>query len=235
MDIFPAIDLKDGKVVRLKKGLMNSVKIYSDKPWTIAKKFEELGSRWIHIVDLNGAFNGEPANLEHIKKIRENCNLKMELGGGIRDEKTIKLYLELGVDRVILGSVALSNPSFVKKMAKKYPIAVGIDANEGKVAVEGWAEVSSIEAVDLAYEFSKAGVEAIICTDIGKDGMLSGVNIDFTRSIAKSSGIDTIASGGVKGIDDIIKCKESGDIAGVIVGKAFYEGAIDLEKAFKVI
>ncbi len=234
MDILPAIDLKDGKAVRLKKGLMSSAKIYSDEPWMVAKKFEELGSRWVHIVDLNGAFKGEPANVEQIKKIRKNCNLKMELGGGIRDEKTIKLYLELGVDRVILGSVALNNPSFVKEMAKKYPIVVGIDAKEGKVAVEGWAEVSSIEAVDLAYEFSKAGVEAIICTDIGKDGMLSGVNVEFTKSIAKSSGVDTIASGGVKDINDIIKCKQSGDIAGVIVGKAFYEGTIDLKKAFKV-
>lgn len=235
MDILPAIDLKDAKAVRLSKGLMESAKIYSDEPWKVAKRFEEIGSRWVHIVDLNGAFKGEPANLEQIKKIRENCDLKMELGGGIRDEKTIRLYLELGVDRVILGSVALSDPSFVKEMAKKYPIVVGIDAYEGRVAVEGWAEVSSMKAVDLALEFSKAGVEAIICTDISKDGMLSGVNIDFTESIAKSCGIDTIASGGVKDMDDIIKCKKSGDIAGVIVGKAFYEGTIDLEKAFKVI
>jgi len=235
MDILPAIDLKDAKAVRLSKGLMKSAKIYSDEPWKVAKRFEEIGSRWVHIVDLNGAFKGEPANLEQIKKIRENCDLKMELGGGIRDEKTIKLYLELGVDRVILGSIALKDPSFVKEMAKKYPIAVGIDAYEGKVAVEGWAEVSSMKAVDLALEFSKAGVEAIICTDISKDGMLSGVNVGFTESIAKSCGIDTIASGGVKDMDDIIKCKKSGDIAGVIVGKAFYEGTIDLEKAFKVI
>ncbi len=235
MDILPAIDLKDAKAVRLSKGLMESAKIYSDEPWRVAKRFEEIGSRWVHIVDLNGAFKGEPANLEQIKKIRKNCDLKMELGGGIRDEKTIRLYLELGVDRVILGSVALKDPSFVKEMAKKYPIVVGIDAYEGKVAVEGWAEVSSMKAVDLALEFSKAGVEAIICTDISKDGMLSGVNIDFTENIAKSCGIDTIASGGVKDMDDIIKCKKSGDIAGVIVGKAFYEGTIDLEKAFKVI
>ncbi len=235
MDILPAIDLKDAKAVRLSKGLMESAKIYSDEPWRVAKRFEEIGSRWVHIVDLNGAFKGEPANLEQIKKIRKNCDLKMELGGGIRDEKTIRLYLELGVDRVILGSVALKDPSFVKEMAKKYPIVVGIDAYEGKVAVEGWAEVSSMKAVDLALEFSKAGVEAIICTDISKDGMLSGVNIDFTENIAKSCGIDTIASGGVKDMDDIIKCKKSGDIAGVIVGKAFYEGTINLEKAFKVI
>jgi len=235
VDILPAIDLKDGKAVRLSKGLMDSAKIYSDEPWQVAKRFEELGSRWVHLVDLNGAFAGEPANLEQIKKIRKNCSLKMELGGGIRDEDTIQMYLELGVDRVILGSIALKNPNFVKEMAKKYPVVVGIDAVDGMVAVEGWAEVSDMKATDLAKEFAKAGVEAIICTDISKDGMLSGVNVKFTEEIHDSCGIDTIASGGVKDIEDIIKCKESGKIAGVIVGKAFYEGKIDLKKAFKVI
>ncbi len=235
MDILPAIDLKDGKAVRLKKGLMNSAKVYSNEPWHIAKKFEESGSKWVHLVDLNGAFKGEPANLEQIKKIRENCNLSIEVGGGIRDEKTIKMYMDLGVNRVILGSVALKNPDFVKEMAKKYPIVVGIDAKDGMVAVEGWAEVSSIRATDLAREFAKAGVKAIICTDISKDGMLSGVNISFTQEIAKASGIDTIASGGVKDIDDIKKCKQSGIISGVIIGKAYYEGKIDLKEAFKVI
>jgi phosphoribosylformimino-5-aminoimidazole carboxamide ribotide isomerase len=235
MEILPAIDLKDGKAVRLKKGLMDSAKIYSDEPWKVAKEFEELGSRWVHLVDLNGAFKGEPANLEQIKKIRENCNLSIEVGGGIRDEKTIKMYMDLGVDRVILGSIALKNPVFVKDMAKKYPIVVGIDAKDGMVAVEGWAEVSSVKASDLAKEFAKAGVKAIICTDISKDGMLSGVNVSFTEEIAKASGIDTIASGGVKDIKDIKKCKQSGKIAGVIVGKAYYEGKVDLKEAFKVI
>jgi len=234
MYILPAIDLKDGQAVRLNKGLMQSAKIYSNEPWQVAKKFEELGSKWLHIVDLNGAFKGSPANLEQIKKIRQNCNLKVELGGGIRDEDTIKMYLDLGVDRLILGSIALKNPNFVKQMAQKYPIAVGIDAKDGYVAVEGWAEVSSMKAVDLAKEFANAGVEAIICTDISKDGMLSGVNVDFTRQIALSSKIDTIASGGVKDIEDIKKCQEDGNIAGVIVGKAFYEGTIDLQEAFRL-
>jgi phosphoribosylformimino-5-aminoimidazole carboxamide ribotide isomerase len=234
MYILPAIDLKDGQAVRLNKGLMQSAKIYSNEPWQVAKKFEELGSKWLHIVDLNGAFKGSPANLEQIKKIRQNCNLKVELGGGIRDEDTIKMYLDLGVDRLILGSIALKNPNFVKQMAQKYPIAVGIDAKDGYVAVEGWAEVSSMKAVNLAKEFANAGVEAIICTDISKDGMLSGVNVDFTRQIALSSKIDTIASGGVKDIEDIKKCQEDGNIAGVIVGKAFYEGTIDLQEAFRL-
>lgn len=235
MDILPAIDLKDGKAVRLSKGLMESAKIYSDEPWQVAKKFEELGSKWLHIVDLNGAFEGTPANLEQIKKIRENCNLQIELGGGIRDEKTIQMYMELGVDRLILGSIALKDPEFVKDMAARYPIAVGIDALDGMVAVEGWAEVSSMKAVDLAIEFADAGVQAIICTDIAKDGMLCGVNIDFTEEIAKASGIETIASGGVKDINDIKQCKINGNISGVIVGKAFYEGTLDLEEAFNLI
>ena len=189
----------------------------------------------MHIVDLNGAFKGSPTNLEQIKKIRQNCNLKIELGGGIRDEQTIKMYLELGVDRLILGSIAVKDPHFVKDMASKYPIVVGIDAKDGMVAVQGWAEVSSMEATKLAKEFANAGVEAIICTDINKDGMLCGINIDFTEQIALASGIDTIASGGVKDINDIITCKKNKNIAGVIVGKAFYEGALNLKEAFEIL
>ncbi len=235
MEILPAIDLKDGEAVRLTKGLMESAKIYSNEPWALAKEFEEMGSNWVHIVDLNGAFAGEPKNLEQIKMIRNATNLKMELGGGIRDEETIRRYLDLGIERVILGSIALKDPTFVKEMAKKYPIAVGIDAIEGYVAVEGWAEKSSMKAVELAKEFADAGVEAIICTDISRDGTLSGVNIDFTLEIAKNSGIDTIASGGVKNIQDIADLVDTNAISGVIVGKAFYEGKLDLREAFKIV
>ena len=231
MTILPAIDLKDGKAVRLSKGLMDSAKIYSSEPWQVAKRFEELGSEWVHLVDLNGAFAGEPKNLEQIKKIRENCNLKLELGGGIRDEDTIKMYLKLGIDRVILGSIALRNPQFVKDMAKKYPIVIGIDAIDGMVAVDGWGEVSSMRATTLAKEFANAGVEAIICTDVSRDGMLSGVNIDFTLEIKEASGLETIASGGLKDIEDI-KRLINAKIDGTIVGKAFYEGTLDLEEAF---
>ena len=233
MIILPAIDLKDGKAVRLSKGLMDSAKIYSSEPWQVAKRFEELGSEWLHLVDLNGAFAGEPKNLEQIKKIRENCNLKLELGGGIRDEETIKMYLKLGIDRVILGSIALRNPQFVKDMAKKYPIVVGIDAIDGMVAVEGWGEVSSMRATTLAKEFANAGVEAIICTDVSRDGMLSGVNIDFTLEIKEASGVETIASGGLKDIEDIKRLIDA-NIDGTIVGKAFYEGTLDLEEAFRL-
>ena len=235
MEILPAIDLKDGKAVRLTKGLMDSAKIYSNEPWELAKKFEELGSKWIHIVDLNGAFAGEPKNLEQIKKIRDATSLKLELGGGIRDEDTIKRYLDLGIDRVILGSIAPKDPDFVKEVAKKYPIAVGIDAIDGYVAVEGWAKSSTIKATDLAKEFANAGVEAIICTDISRDGTLSGVNVDFTLQIAKASQIDTIASGGVKNIQDIVDLDKTNSVFGVIIGKAFYEGTIDLAEAFKII
>ncbi|MDM5271274.1 1-(5-phosphoribosyl)-5-[(5-phosphoribosylamino)methylideneamino]imidazole-4-carboxamide isomerase [Sulfurovum sp. zt1-1] len=232
MTILPAIDLKDGKAVRLSKGLMDSAKIYSDEPWQVAKRFEELGSQWVHLVDLNGAFAGKPENLEQIKKIRENCNLKLELGGGIRDEETIKMYLELGIDRLILGSVAVKDPSFVREMAAKYPIVVGIDAIDGMVAVEGWGEVSDMKATDLAREFANAGVEAIICTDVGRDGMMTGVNIDFTLAIKEASGVETIASGGLKDMNDINALIEAG-IDGTIVGKAFYEGTLDLEEAFQ--
>ncbi|NOX16272.1 MAG: 1-(5-phosphoribosyl)-5-[(5-phosphoribosylamino)methylideneamino]imidazole-4-carboxamide isomerase [Epsilonproteobacteria bacterium] len=234
MDILPAIDLKDGLAVRLSKGLMNSAKIYSNEPWNLAKRFEEMGSRWLHLVDLNGAFAGEPKNLEQIEKIRKNCNLLLELGGGIRDEETIRRYIDLGIDRVILGSIALKNPDFVKKMCQKYRVVVGIDAIDGFVAVEGWAEKSTIKATELAKEFANAGVEAIICTDVAKDGMLSGVNVEFTLDIARASKVDTIASGGVKDAEDIIKLEETREVSGVIVGKAFYEGNIDLEKVFKV-
>jgi len=234
MTILPAIDLKDGKAVRLTKGLMETAKIYSSQPWEVAKHFEELGSEWVHLVDLNGAFAGEPKNLEQIKKIRENTSLKLELGGGIRDEDTIKMYLDLGIDRVILGSIAPKNPDFVKEMAKKYPIVVGIDAIDGFVAVEGWAETSSMRATDLAREFAECGVEAIICTDVSRDGMLSGVNIDFSKEIKEASSLETIASGGVKDIEDIKALLEA-KIDGVVVGKAFYEGSLDLRNAFELV
>ncbi|WP_281950409.1 1-(5-phosphoribosyl)-5-[(5-phosphoribosylamino)methylideneamino]imidazole-4-carboxamide isomerase [Nitrosophilus kaiyonis] len=235
MIIYPAIDIKDGKAVRLTKGLMDSAKIYSNEPWELAKKFESLGAKWLHLVDLNGAFAGEPKNLEAIKKIREKSKLHMQLGGGIRDEETIKRYLDLGIDRVILGSIAAKNPEFVKDMAKKYRIVVGIDAIDGYVAVEGWAKTSTMKATELAKEYAKSGVEAIICTDVSRDGTLSGVNIDFTVSIAKASGIDTIASGGVRDINDIKALLDTKIVAGVIVGKAFYEGTLDLKEAFALV
>ncbi|MBE3022766.1 1-(5-phosphoribosyl)-5-[(5-phosphoribosylamino)methylideneamino]imidazole-4-carboxamide isomerase [Campylobacter sp. 7477a] len=232
MQIFPAIDLKEGKAVRLSKGLMQSAKIYSDNPQDLAKQFQDMGAKWLHVVDLDGAFAGQTINFKTIESIVKATNLNVQVGGGIRDEERIKKYLDLGVNRVILGSIALKDPDFVRKMAKFYPVVVGIDAKDGYVAIEGWADVSSVKATDLAKEFANAGVKAIICTDINKDGMLSGVNVDFTLKIAHASGIETIASGGVSSMDDILELKKTSLIGGVIVGKAFYEGKIDLKEAF---
>ena len=235
MEIFPAIDLKQGCAVRLSKGEMQSAKIYSKDPCELAKKFEDLGAKWLHLVDLDGAFAGEAVNFKAIERIVKSTRLRVEVGGGIRDEARIKQYLNLGVDRFILGSAALKNPDFVRGMAKLYRIVVGIDAKEGLVATEGWAELSRVKATDLARDYADAGVCAIICTDISRDGMLSGVNVEFSRSIAKASGIDTIASGGVKDMSDIIALKNAGSIAGLIVGKAYYEGTLDLKKAFEAL
>lgn len=233
MEIIPAIDLKEGQAVRLTKGLMESAKIYSDEPWRLAKSFEELGAKWLHIVDLNGAFAGEPKNLESIRQIRESCNLKIELGGGIRDEATIKRYVELGVDRIILGSVAMKNPEFVKEMASRYKIAVGIDAKGGYVAAEGWAETGKVKATELAALFREVPLDAIICTDISKDGTLEGINREFTQAIAEASGHYTIASGGLASEEEIPLLAQAKGVDGVIVGKAFYEGRIDLGTLYK--
>jgi len=235
MEIFPAIDLKQGCAVRLSKGEMQSAKIYSKDPCELAKKFEDLGAKWLHLVDLDGAFAGEAVNFRAIERIVKSTRLRVEVGGGIRDEARVKEYLSLGVDRFILGSAALKNPDFVKQMAKLYRIVVGIDAKDGLVATEGWAELSRVKATDLARDYADAGVCAIICTDISRDGMLSGVNVEFSRSIAKACGIDTIASGGVKDMNDIIALKNAGSIAGLIVGKAYYEGTLDLKKAFEAL
>jgi len=235
MEIFPAIDLKQGCAVRLSKGEMQSAKIYSKDPCELAKKFEDIGAKWLHLVDLDGAFAGEAVNFKAIERIVKSTRLRVEVGGGIRDEARIKEYLNLGVDRFILGSAALKNRDFVKKMAKLYRIVVGIDAKDGLVATEGWAELSRVKATDLARDYADAGVCAIICTDISRDGMLSGVNVEFSRSIAKACGIDTIASGGVKDMNDIIALKNAELIAGVIVGKAYYEGTLDLKKAFEAL
>jgi len=232
MEIFPAIDLKDGKAVRLTKGLMDSAKVYSNEPAELAKRFEEMGAEWLHIVDLNGAFAGEPKNIAQIEKIRKNTNLKIQLGGGIRDEDTIKRYLDLGINRVILGSVAAKDPKKVIDLADKYPIAVGIDAKNGYVAIEGWGKSEGIKASELAKIYENSQIECIIATDIAKDGTLSGLNIDFILEIQKKSKKNVIASGGVASEEDIKKVKTNG-IYGVIIGKAFYEGRINLEKVLK--
>lgn len=236
IEIFPAIDLKEGKVVRLYKGEMESAKVYGDAS-DFAKRFEDMGSRWIHIVDLDGAFDGKPKNFEVIAKIRKNSKLKIQLGGGIRDEITIKKYTDMGIDRLILGSIALKDSSFAKEMASKYNIAIGIDSKEGKVALEGWAKVDQKEAITLAQEFKDSHIQALICTDIQRDGAFSGINLDLTLKLAQASGCFTIASGGLKDEQDIYRLDEvfhkHNILGGVIIGKAYYEGRIDLEQVFK--
>lgn len=235
MQIFPAIDLKNKCAVRLTKGLMKSAKIYEKNPYLQAQKFENLGATWLHIVDLDGAFAAKPQNFEEIKKIRQNTNLKIQLGGGIRDEDTIKKYLDIGIDRLILGSIALKQKEKVKKWCLSYPLVIGIDALNGQVAIEGWAKTSEIKATILAQEYANAGAKAIICTDVSKDGMLEGVNLAWSKEMAISSNIPTIASGGVKDLQDIIDIKNTKEISGVIVGKAYYEGKIDLKEAFNLL
>ena len=232
MQIIPAIDLKEGCAVRLKQRLMESAKIYAIEPLELAKHFESLGAEYLHIVDLDGAFAGIPKNRSVIEAICKESKLKIEVGGGIREESTIQAYLDLGVSRVILGSVALKNPNFALEMAEKYAVVIGIDAKDGKVATEGWEESGNTLAWDFAAQFKGSKVEAIICTDIARDGMLSGMNIAFTKKIQQMSGIFTIASGGLSCMADFEELQNA-NIDGVIVGKAFYEGKIDIKKALE--
>lgn len=234
MTIYPAIDLKENRAVRLTKGVMSSAKVYAENPAEQAKTFEELGSQWLHIVDLDGAFAGEPKNRQSIEAIRAATAMKLQLGGGIRSEETIRAYLDLGIDRVILGSAAAKDPQWAIQMASRYPVVIGIDAVDGKVATAGWAEVGHVPATEFAALFKNSGVLAIITTDVGRDGTLSGVNVDFTLSIKHAFKGETIASGGVKDLADLAALKATGEVEGAIVGKAFYEGRLDIKEAFNL-
>ncbi len=227
-EIFPAIDIMDGKAVRLTKGEKQSVKVYGDAV-EFAKYFEECGARWLHIVDLDGAFYGSPKNLATISNLVSNTSLNIQVGGGIRDEDTIYKYLDIGISRVILGSVLVDNTEWVINMADKYPLAVSIDTKNGKIATHGWVNVSSIDSIDFVKKLRDSDIKAIICTDINQDGLLSGMNLDFTQEIARHSNIFTIASGGFSGLHDIERLQEYPQIGGVIVGKAFYEGKVDFK------
>jgi phosphoribosylformimino-5-aminoimidazole carboxamide ribotide isomerase len=232
--IFPAIDLKDGRCVRLRQGDMDRATVFNDDPAAQAASFESAGFEWLHLVDLNGAFEGRSANAPAIRAIRSAIELPIQLGGGIRDRAGIESWLNLGITRVILGTVAVRNPELVKESARAYPdqIAVGIDARDGNVAVEGWAEASSLDAIDLAKKFEDAGVAAIIFTDIQRDGMLYGVNVEATAALARAVSIPIIASGGVSGVEDVTALKASGSgIAGVVIGRALYDGRIDPAEA----
>lgn len=235
MIIFPAIDIRDGKCVRLLKGDFAQETVFSDQPADMAAKWEAQGAEYLHLVDLDGARAGKSMNLPVVKAILDRIHIPVELGGGIRTLENIKQVLDLGVRRVILGSVAVQNPALVKEACARYGdrIVVGIDAKDGIVAVEGWGVSGNIDAVALAKEMKKAGVRTIIYTDISRDGTLAGVNVEATASLAKESGVKTIASGGVKSLEDIraVKAREKDGIEGVIAGKSIYTGTLDLAAA----
>lgn len=235
MIVIPAIDLKEGKCVRLEQGLMEKDTVFNNDPGAQARDWQDQGAELLHIVDLDGAFAGEPKNKAAIEAIIKAITIPAQLGGGIRDIATIDAYLSLGLDRVIIGTAAQRNPELVREACAKFPgrIMVGIDAKDGMVAVQGWAEVTNITAVELARKFEDCGVTAIIYTDISRDGMLQGPNLEATRALAEAVSIPIIASGGVSSLNDIKNLMEieSSGVTGVITGKAVYTGAIKLSEA----
>jgi phosphoribosylformimino-5-aminoimidazole carboxamide ribotide isomerase len=239
MILFPAIDLKDGQCVRLKLGDMSTATIYNDDPAAQARAFEEQGFEWLHVVDLNGAFQGQSVNGAAVGAILKATNNPVQLGGGIRTLAQIEDWLDRGLARVILGTVAVRDPDLVKQACKAFPgkIAVGIDAKGGKVAVEGWAEASSLGVVELAKKFEGAGVAAIIYTDIDRDGVLTGINWDATIGLADAVSIPVIASGGLASIADIVRMTmpDARKLEGAISGRALYDGRIDPAKALAIL
>ncbi len=236
MLIIPAIDLKDGKCVRLRQGRMEDSTVFGDDPVSMAARWVEAGCRRLHLVDLNGAFEGKPVNGDVVNAIcRQYPKLPVQIGGGIRSGEIIEQYLQAGVEYVIIGTKAVKEPDFVDEVCRQFPghIIVGIDAKDGKVATDGWAEVSSVEATDLAKRFAQAGVSSIVYTDIARDGMMQGVNVEATLAMAKASPIPVIASGGITNMDDIraLKAVASQGILGAITGRAIYEGTLDVAEA----
>ena len=235
MIIYPAIDIRGGRCVRLTEGRFDAETVFADDPAEMALKWAGLGAEFLHLVDLDGALAGEGKNVPVIERILQSVSIPVQLGGGIRNLETIEKLLELGVTRLILGSAAVKNPELVAEACKKYPghIAVGIDAKNGEVAIEGWGQGSGVAATELAKKMASFGVETIIYTDISRDGMLSGVNVESTAALARACGVPIIASGGVASIEDIrrVKAVESDGIQGCIIGKAIYTGAVDLKEA----
>lgn len=234
--LYPAIDLKDGNCVRLFKGDMDAATVFNDDPAAQAEAFVDAGCTWLHLVDLNGAFAGEPVNAAPVEAILARVNVPVQLGGGIRDIATMERWLSAGISRLILGTLAVKNPALVKEACKLFPgkVAVGIDAKGGKVAVEGWAEASELEVADLARQFEDAGVAAIIHTDIDRDGTLTGVNAEASSALANAVSIPVIASGGVKNLDDIRRVAAAGNLEGVVTGRAIYDGGMDLKAALAI-
>ena len=235
MELFPAIDLIGGCAVRLVKGDYTQKPVYSDNPAEVAKSFAAAGAKYLHVVDLEGAKDGGTPNLETIQNIVENGGLLVEVGGGIRSEEVIQKYLDAGVFRVILGTAAVQNPAFLEEMVQKYgeKIAVGVDIKDGMVAIKGWTEVSAESCFDFCEKLQKIGVKTIICTDISKDGLLSGTNLELYKELSEKFSVDIVASGGVTTLDDVKKLAEMG-MYGAILGKALYTGNIDLKAAVEL-
>jgi phosphoribosylformimino-5-aminoimidazole carboxamide ribotide isomerase len=234
MNIIPAIDLLGGKAVRLQKGDYDKVTVYSDAPEKVAEYFYSSGARFLHVVDLDGAKSGKADNFETIKKIVDATRLSVEVGGGIRSMDVVDLYASIGVDRIILGTAALNDPEFLAAAVEKYGerIAVGVDIKDGMVAIKGWTEVSNVSCEDFCERLEKMGVGSVICTDISKDGMMSGTNLELYRDLSQKFRLKLIASGGVSSFEDIRSLSDMG-IYGAIVGKAIYTGAIDLSEAVR--
>ena len=238
MILYPAIDLKDGQAVRLLRGEMDKATVFNEDPAAQARAFVDAGCAWLHLVDLNGAFAGEPVNAAPVEAILKACDVPAQLGGGIRDMATIETWIEKGLARVILGTVAVENPDLVREAAKAFPgkVAVGIDARNGMVATKGWAEETDVQVTDLARSFEDAGVAAIIYTDINRDGAMQGPNIEATAALAQAVSIPVIASGGVSSLDDLIALRDCGvELNGAISGRALYDGAIDLAEAIRAL
>lgn len=235
MNIFPAIDLVDGKAVRLLKGDYDQMTVYSDNPTEFAKDFEQQGAKYIHIVDLQGAKDGTTPNIDTIREIVKNCNLFTEVGGGIRSMEVIEKYINAGVDRVILGTAAVNDEEFLKKAVEKYgdKIAVGVDIKDGFVAIKGWTEKSEHSCFDFCEKMQNIGVKTLICTDISKDGAMQGTNHELYKELSERFSMQITASGGVSSIDDVKRLSALG-IYGAIIGKAYYTGAISLKEAIEV-
>ncbi|KUJ79393.1 1-(5-phosphoribosyl)-5-[(5-phosphoribosylamino)methylideneamino]imidazole-4-carboxamide isomerase [Ruegeria profundi] len=234
MILYPAIDLKDGQAVRLLRGEMDKATVFNDDPAAQARAFVDAGCEWLHLVDLNGAFAGEPVNAAPVEAILKACNVPAQLGGGIRDMATIETWIDKGLARVILGTVAVENPDLVREAARAFPgkVAVGIDARNGLVATKGWAQETNVQVTDLARSFEDAGVAAIIYTDINRDGAMQGPNVEATADLARAVSIPVIASGGVSSIADLIALRDCGvELNGAISGRALYDVAIDLKEA----
>jgi phosphoribosylformimino-5-aminoimidazole carboxamide ribotide isomerase len=239
MLLIPAIDLKDGKCVRLRQGRMDDETVFGDDPVAVARRWVEAGARRLHMVDLNGAFQGKPVNASAIRAVAEAFpDLPIQVGGGIRDEETVQAYLDAGVQYTIIGTRAVSAPHFINDLCVEFPghIIVGLDAKDGKVAIDGWSKLSHHSVIDMAQRFENDGVEAIVFTDIGRDGMMEGVNVESTVELAQAIRIPVIASGGITNLDDIqALCKVADEgIMGAITGRAIYEGTLDLAEAQKL-